>query len=311
MWLRARWVRQQTISPRAPVMQTWKNSAGVEMRGRDVRRHAGGRPATGPSWHRATDRRACRSEEHDGRKLSRRPALHIQSVAPVQFSAKDNVATVGTDTRVAASSRIEQCQAKSKTDCTLLLAPVTLAPGESQQVAFTIDRRCGDPTPAPTAAAACALRDAARRWWETSDLPFGTIQIPDAGIQAMIESCVRNIWQAREIKGGKPAFHVGPTVYRGLWIVDGSFLLESAAILNRAQDARAGIEYMLGHQKPDGSFEVLPKYWKENGIVLWAATRHAMLTQDKEWLRAHWPALQRVVKAIEKLRAALEGSRRP
>ena len=114
---------------------------------------------------------------------------------------------------------------------------------------------------------------------------------------------MRNIWQAREIKGGKPAFHVGPTVYRGLWVVDGSFLLESAAILNRAQDARAGVEYLLSHQKPDGSFELMTHYWKENGIVLWAATRHAMLTQDKKWLRAHWPALKRVVKAIVNLRA--------
>jgi len=55
----------------------------------------------------------------------------------------------------------------------------------------------------------------------------------------MLEACVRNIWQAREIKQGRPAFHVGPTVYRGLWVVDGSFLLEAAAILGRGRDARA------------------------------------------------------------------------
>ncbi len=119
----------------------------------------------------------------------------------------------------------------------------------------------------------------------------------------MLEACVRNIWQAREIKQGLPAFHVGPTVYRGLWVVDGSFLLESAAILGRGHDARAGIEYLLGHQKPDGSFEILPHFWKENGIVLWAATRHARLTQDPAWLRAQWPRLRAVVHAIEALRA--------
>ncbi len=50
-------------------------------------------------------------------------------------------------------------------------------------------------------------------------------------------------------------------------------------------------------------------YWKENGIVLWAATRHALLTQDKQWLRAQWPALKRVVKAMENLRA--EASKDP
>ena len=106
----------------------------------------------------------------------------------------------------------------------------------------------------------------------------------------------------REIKQGLPAFHVGPTVYRGLWVVDGSFLLEAAAILGRGQDARAGVEYLLGHQKRDGSFEVLPHFWKENGIVLWAASRHALLTQDPAWLRSHWPQLQAVVRAIQTLR---------
>jgi hypothetical protein len=209
---------------------------------------------------------------------------------------------VAPETRITASDRIEKCEARSNKDCTLLLTPLTLAPGASQQVAFTVDRRCSKPEPTATVATACTLRDAARRWWETSDLPFETILIPDGGIQAMIESCVRNIWQAREIKRGKPAFHVGPTVYRNLWVVDGSFLLESAALLNRAKDARAGIEYMLSHQKPDGSFELLKHFWKENGIVLWAVTRHAFLTRDKPWLRSQWPALQRVVQVIENMR---------
>ena len=86
-------------------------------------------------------------------------------------------------------------------------------------------------------------------------------------------------------------------------MVDGSFLLESAAILGRGQDARSGIEYMLSKQKPDGGFELLRHYWKENGIVLWAATRHAFLTQDKQWLRAQWPALRRVIKNTQELRA--------
>ena len=42
---------------------------------------------------------------------------------------------------------------------------------------------------------------------------------------------------------------------------------------------------MLTFQKTDGRFEILPHYSKENGIVLWTCVRHAMLTQDKEWLR--------------------------
>jgi len=165
-----------------------------------------------------------------------------------------------------------------------------------------VDRRAVNPGKALTTGEASKRRDAARQWWEKADLPFAAIQAPDPGVQGVIESCVRNIWQAREIKQGKPAFHVGPTVYRGLWVVDGSFLLESAAILGRAQDARAGIEYLLSFQKPDGSFEVLPRYWKENGIVLWAATRHARLMRDRQWLEAAWPKLERTAEFIRELR---------
>ena len=75
----------------------------------------------------------------------------------------------------------------------------------------------------------------------------------------MIESCVRNIWQAREIKTASRRSTWGRPCIAGLWVVDGSFLLESAAILNRAQDARAGVEYLLSHQKPDGRFEIMPQ----------------------------------------------------
>jgi len=183
------------------------------------------------------------------------------------------------------------------------LPEMTLRPGESRQVAWTIDRNSTRPLVALTVDQARQARDAARQWWEHTDLPFETIQVPDPDIQGMLEACVRNIWQAREIKQDLPAFHVGPTVYRGLWVVDGSFLLEAAAILGRGQDARAGVEYLLSHQKLDGSFEILPHFWRENGIVLWAASRHALLTQDPAWLRAHWPRLRAVVRAIETLRA--------
>ena len=52
---------------------------------------------------------------------------------------------------------------------------------------------------------------------------------------------IRNIYQAREIKKGLPAFQVGPTCYRGLWVVDGAFLMEAAAYLGRLDEARNGI----------------------------------------------------------------------
>jgi GH15 family glucan-1,4-alpha-glucosidase len=128
------------------------------------------------------------------------------------------------------------------------------------------------------------------------------VEVPDRQIQSLVDSSIRNIWQAREIKGGLPAFQVGPSVYRGLWIVDGAFLLEAATMLGKVDEARAGITYMLNHQNSNGSFEVLDKYYKENGIVLWACIQHARLTSDKAWLESIWPKLEKTVAYIKELR---------
>ena len=143
------------------------------------------------------------------------------------------------------------------------------------------------------------------KYWQKAQVPADRIHIPDAGIQALISSSIRNIWQAREIKEGVAVFQVGPTCYRGLWIVDGAFLLEAATILGASNEARNGIAYELSQQKPDGRIEVMKDkygYWKENGIVLWTCIRHAMLTQDKVWLESQWPKLERIAKFIKLLR---------
>lgn len=147
-------------------------------------------------------------------------------------------------------------------------------------------------------------REKAIHFWENNPLvPFNKVQVPDPGIQALLESSIRNIWQAREIKKGLPAFQVGPTCYRGLWIVDGAFLLEAAAMLGAGDQARNGVAYELTTQKEDGRIESLaPDFWKENGIVLWTCIRHAQLTQDKAWLESVWPKLQLIAEYIKTLR---------
>ncbi|MFV0537747.1 MAG: hypothetical protein ACK5M3_10290 [Dysgonomonas sp.] len=141
-------------------------------------------------------------------------------------------------------------------------------------------------------------------WENKTDIPYGYVSVPDKEIQDVLDASLRGIWQAREIKDGNISFQVGPTCYRGLWIVDGAFLLEAATLFNRGQDARHGIEYILSFQEEDGKFAKMTKtYWKENGIVLWTCIRHAMLTQDKVWLKSIWPKLMKTTEFIKKLRA--------
>jgi len=184
----------------------------------------------------------------------------------------------------------------------LQLESITVPAGKTRD--FFVLYTSGEPIvrQPSTLDAVYACRDQAVNYWETINLPYGRIEIPDPGIQSLIDAAIRNIWQAREIKKGLPAFQVGPTCYRGLWIVDGAFLLEAATILGAGQEARNGVAYELTFQKPDGRIQVMKDYSKENGIVLWTCVRHARLTQDKDWLASVWPNLEKIALYIKNLR---------
>ena len=147
------------------------------------------------------------------------------------------------------------------------------------------------------------LRTVCDYWEHGTAIPYGHISVPDHEIQNLLDASARGIWQAREIIDGNISLQVGPTIYRGLWIVDGAFLSETTAMLGAGSEARAGIEYSLSFQNPDGGFRTLnPTFWKENGLILWTCVRHAMLTRDKEWLAGHWDALSRTIDNIRALR---------
>ncbi|MFH1070402.1 MAG: hypothetical protein V1794_12355 [Candidatus Glassbacteria bacterium] len=182
------------------------------------------------------------------------------------------------------------------------LEPVRLAPGDTALRCFAVARGRTLPQVDSLIADPFSLRSQAVSYWEGLDLPYGRITVPDSTVQAVLESSIRNIYQAREIRNGLPAFQVGPSVYRGLWVVDGSFLLEAVTFLGREAEARSGIAYLLGFQRPDGSFMLMDGHWKETGIVLWAVTRHARLTGDRQWLEGVWPVVERGFAAIAAMR---------
>jgi hypothetical protein len=132
------------------------------------------------------------------------------------------------------------------------------------------------------------------------------IEVPDAEVQDMLTACARNILQAREIEDGLPVLHVGPTIYRGLWLVDGHFLVEAARYLGHDEVADAGVEVLLRRVRPDGSIIQLAehRYLKETGVAITTLVRQAELSGDLERLRRHWPTITAAVGHIERLRAA-------
>jgi GH15 family glucan-1,4-alpha-glucosidase len=88
-------------------------------------------------------------------------------------------------------------------------------------------------------------------------------------------ACARNILQAREVKNGKINFQVGPTVYRGLWVVDGNFILEAARYLGYDTEAQQGLEATWDQQKPSGAIWAGAgrEHWKDTGIAIFTLVR--------------------------------------
>jgi hypothetical protein len=140
-------------------------------------------------------------------------------------------------------------------------------------------------------------------WHEEAGLPFDRIRVPDPAVQGLLDSCIRNIYQARELRNGVPAFQVGPTCYRGTWAADGPFILEAVTYLGRGQEARAGLELQVEQDEGPGGVA----FSKKTGLRLWMILRHWQLTGDHCWLMKMWPQVEsNVIKIITYRRMTME-----
>lgn len=175
----------------------------------------------------------------------------------------------------------------------------TLAPGQTCELFLSAPQNDEARHSTDLPAAAQAELERAVRFWESAALPYSQVQVPDPAVQDLLDSCIRNLYQAREIKNGHPKFQVGPTCYRGAWAADGAFILETIAYLGRPQEAREGIEAQIDQDDGPGGVE----FSKKTGLRLFTLWRHAQLTGDRDWLRTMWPRVEREVKQIMEYRA--------
>jgi hypothetical protein len=127
-----------------------------------------------------------------------------------------------------------------------------------------------------------------------------------------LTACARNILQARERKNGRLTFQVGPTVYRGLWVVDGNFILEAARYLGYDREAQQGLETTWALQEGDGGIFAGAgrEHWKDTGIAMFTLVRQAELSQDWSYFRSLVPNILRGADFLRGLcaKAAAEGS---
>jgi len=154
---------------------------------------------------------------------------------------------------------------------------------------------------------------AARAFWKEWRAYHDPVSWKLGGRQGeFLTACARNILQAREVQEGKLTFQVGPTCYRGLWIVDGNFILEAARYLGYDKEALEGLRTTWSKQQENG--QVLAgggaEHWKDTAIAMFTLVRQCELSQD--WSMARELEAQ-VVLAIEfidglRTRARTEGS---
>ena len=233
------------------------------------------------------------------------PKFFVKSVYPVQLS-KDKK-TLSIDKRITVSFpegvvSINEKPLGSNHYYAVEFNPVSLKAGVGYMTAVAVNIGSKAVQMSPSVNEAADYKTKAIAYWNAYPFPYNHIAVPDSDVQNLVYSCIRNIYQAREIKKGLPAFQVGPTCYRGLWIIDGSFLLESMTFLGQGQDVRNGIEYMLNFQNKNGSVLLMDSHWKETGIVLWVIKRHAQLMGDMNWLESKWDNVVRGVGFIDTLR---------
>jgi hypothetical protein len=232
-----------------------------------------------------------------GAPVTVHPILRIAGLQEARIEGR--VVKVGPHNRITSSTGFGSVL-EGEEDRIVELGEVVIGPGKHREVSIILDRFSrGDEPLAEEPSAALA---GTRKWWTKHNPARDLIQVPDPSVQAMVESCIRNIFQARDIRNGLPSFHVGPTIYRGLFLADGAFMLELAAMLGKVEEARAGITYLRGFELAEGGFNVIDTYYKENGIAIFALVRHAQLTHDKEWLRENWGTITGCARRIQALR---------
>ena len=299
------WKKQQLHSPRVPIVRTYLTANGLEVAQEAfaVTDKLESTTPTKPEGAARNDMILVYIKNTSATPQVVQPQLTVDTRTHFDFRISAQQVVINHHETITASLKMLGPAAQNDGKQRVIQLESLTVPAGKTKTFFMLYSGGGKIVLEPaTVEQALASRDRTVEYWEKVGLPYGRVQVPDAGIQALIDSSIRNIWQAREIKDGLPAFQVGPTCYRGLWIVDGAFLLEAAAMLGAGDQARSGVAYEMKYQQPDGGIRVIKNYHKENGIVIWTCVRHAQLTQDKAWLESMWPNLERIAEFIKRLR---------
>ncbi len=144
-----------------------------------------------------------------------------------------------------------------------------------------------------------------RKWWSNWNAFEGKVawSLPSARGD-FLTACARNIQQAQEVKDGMLVFEVGPTVYRGMWIVDGNFILEAARYLGYDHAADQGLLSEWKRQVSSGQIiaSAGEEHYKDTAIAMFTVVRACELKQDWSLMRHLAPQVGHAIEFLIDLR---------
>ncbi len=238
------------------------------------------------------------------------PVLTVRTRQTLTSNKRDNLTVItGPENRVLCVASMPLTQ-RDAGNSWVYTGPAL--PASSQRPLRCIFRFPQEGQPAELLAAGLSDLEALEKWardYWAAWKPFGGVvewNLPPVYDEFLL-SCTRNIQQAREVRDGKLTFQVGPTVYRGLWVVDGNFLLEAARYLGFDGEAQQGLETTWSKQQDSGAVFATPgldQHWKDTAIAMFTMVRAAELSQDWSYFERMQPNLLRSVQFLQAKRDA-------
>ena len=138
-------------------------------------------------------------------------------------------------------------------------------------------------------------RERAVTWWTTrSTVPPVNMHVPDARLQYLLSTSIRNIYAIRDRVDGGIQYQPGPTVYRGLWLGDAFISGNISLMLGDTASVRDAMEHGMKFQQASGQFVVLRPATAlgETPLFLVTMFRYAAFTGNDTWLRRHWKVIR-------------------
>ena len=133
--------------------------------------------------------------------------------------------------------------------------------------------------------------------------PF-PITVPDPTMQEILEANWDNLHRMKDTVETKQQYHIGPSVYRGLWVVDATMLMQGALVMGDTSGARSMVESVASHQKANGQVEVMVPHvmYRETANFVQQMVMYAEYSGDDQWLLNRWDKLRMGIAYLQELR---------